>query len=300
MKKKGRKQSKVVENKFPTLGELYRRRIKFVLSSKNYICSIILFFFIASLIGFFLNNFVDDMFQNLFKVSINESLINYFKELVASTEGMNQLQITSFIFINNFSSSLGGLMFGVFFGLYPLIGSIVNGYIIGFVLGASLLVRDSPSLIELVVFKLLPHGIFELPAVFISLGLGLKIGTYQLSLKNKSKGFTSFVLSMFIFLVIFSVFSFILYSLFSMGGNFDAQSISESPFFTFLILFVFIFSFMMSTFFGNLSLSEKERKIIFSNLKIYLIESLYVFFLIVLPLLIIAAIIEGSLVFLFS
>jgi len=29
-----------------------------------------------------------------------------------------------------------------------------------------------------ILWRLVPHGIFELPAVFISLGLGIKLGTF--------------------------------------------------------------------------------------------------------------------------
>ena len=97
-----------------------------------------------------------------------------------------------------------------------MITSIVNGYILGFVMLKSVQANGA-----LVLWKLLPHGIFELPALFISLGLGVKLGAFIFK-KNKIK-----------------------------------------------------------------------------TLKIYLFESARVFVFVILPLLFIAAIIEGSLIFLF-
>ena len=51
--------------------------------------------------------------------------------------------------------------------------AILNGYLVGFV--ASMAVGSGGVI---VLWRILPHGIFELPAVFISLGLGLKFGTF--------------------------------------------------------------------------------------------------------------------------
>jgi stage II sporulation protein M len=49
--------------------------------------------------------------------------------------------------------------------------AIVNGYLIGFV--ANMVVSQEGVL---VLWRLLPHGIFELPAIFISIGLGIWLG----------------------------------------------------------------------------------------------------------------------------
>jgi stage II sporulation protein M len=48
---------------------------------------------------------------------------------------------------------------------------MVNGYVLGYI---SKITVQSSSILDL--WRLFPHGIFELPAVLISLGLGLKLG----------------------------------------------------------------------------------------------------------------------------
>ena len=74
-------------------------------------------------------------------------------------------------------------MLGVLFGIFPVAAAVTNGYLIGFV---------SRYAVEeygiFVLWRLLPHGIFELPAIIISIGIGLKLGLDFL-LKDKRKQF---------------------------------------------------------------------------------------------------------------
>ena len=187
--------------------EEYKKSWNFIRESKNFIYSVIGIFFIFSLIGFFITT----------PTIIAEQILKFIEELLLKTKDMSQFELTKFIFFNNVQSSFFGIVFGIFLGIFPLIAVVTNGYVLGFV--ASLVV-DSEGILAL--WRLFPHGIFELPAIFISLGLGLKIGT-------------------------------------------------------------FIF--------------QREK---FESLKKYYLNSLRVFLFIVLPLLIIAAIIEGGLIYLVS
>ena len=53
-------------------------------------------------------------------------------------------------------------------------------------------------------WRLAPHGIFELPALFISLGLGLKLGMFFLE-KDKVKTFRNYLwnsLRVFLYIII--------------------------------------------------------------------------------------------------
>ena len=187
------------------LKEEYKKVWNYLKNSKEFIYGIVVIFFIFALIGFFIPA----------SESVREQLLSFMKEILAKTEGMSQFELIKFIFFNNAQSSFYGLIFGVLIGIFPLVATVLNGYFLGFV--ASISVQaDGAS----VLWRLLPHGIFELPAVFISLGLGVKFGT-------------------------------------------------------------FIF--------------QKKRLKLFKE---YFFNSLRVFFLVVIPLLIIAAIIEGSLMFL--
>jgi len=91
-----------------------------------------------------------------------------------------------FILKNNFTSSFFGVLTGLLFGIIPLVITAVNGYVLGFVSVRTVEITGSGS----VLLRLLPHGIFELPAVFISLGLGLRIG-YALFLSRSKAEFLS-------------------------------------------------------------------------------------------------------------
>jgi len=187
------------------LKEEYKKSWNYLKESKNFIYVIVTVFFVFVLIGFFIP--APD--------SLAKQILEFIEQLLEKTQGMSQGELIKFIFFNNLQSSFYGMIFGVLLGIFPMIATIANGYLLGFV--ASISVENTGLL---VLWRLLPHGIFELPAIFISLGLGLKFG-------------------MFIF---------------------------------------------------------QKRKL--ESFKEYFSNSLRVFFLIVLPLLIIAGIIEGSLIFL--
>ena len=65
---------------------------------------------------------------------------------------------------------------------------IANGYLVGFV---SSVVSEKESILSL--WRLLPHGIFEIPAILISAGLGIKLGTFIFQ-KNKKETLKELVL----------------------------------------------------------------------------------------------------------
>ena len=132
-----------------------------------------IFIFIASGIFGFLNadrlSFIDKLLE----------------EIISQTVGLNSLELIFFILQNNLQSSLISLVGGIFFGVFPIINAITNGAVIGYVLSKSYQIAG-PSII----WRLVPHGIFELPAIFISLGLGIKLG-FSIFSKNKTREFKS-------------------------------------------------------------------------------------------------------------
>ena len=193
-----------IKNKF--FKENYVGSWRYIKESKNFIYAILMVFFLLVLIGAFIP----------IPGVLEQKILKIIEELLRQTENMSAGALVKFIFFNNLQSSFLGLFLGVGLGVFSFITGIVNGYILGFVMLKSVQANG-----VLVLWKLLPHGIFELPALFISLGLGMKLGT-------------------------------------------------------------FIF---------------KKNKIVI--LKRYLFESARAFVFVILPLLLIAAIIEGSLIFLF-
>jgi len=156
MKKKGKKRDF-------NLREEYKENWDYIKESKNFIYLIIAVFFVFAFVGFFIP--VPD--------AVAEQILHFIQELLEKIQGMNQNELISFIFLNNLQSSFFVMVFGVFLGIFPVVGAILNGYLLGFV--ASMSVGEGGVSVLL---RLLPHGIFELPAVFISLGLGLKLGTF--------------------------------------------------------------------------------------------------------------------------
>lgn len=153
-----------------SLKEQYSKSWQYIKESKKFIFLVIILFFAFAFIGFLVPvpNF------------IAQQISSYIKELVAQTQGLSQIQLILFILFNNVKSSFLGWILGVLFGIFPVFVTLSNGYLLGFVANQSASVSGA-----IVLLKLLPHGIFELPAIFISLGMGIKFGA---ALFNKKKG----------------------------------------------------------------------------------------------------------------
>jgi len=139
----------------------YRRCWDYLKDSKKFIYFVAGIFLLFVLIGFFIP--VPEL--------VYEKIMTYIRELLKQTEGLSLFQLLWFILSNNLKSTLFGIILGSLFGIYPLISTISNGYLLGFVSSVSVSVAGMTSL-----WRLFPHGIFEIPAIFISLGLGIKLG----------------------------------------------------------------------------------------------------------------------------
>lgn len=155
---------------FSDLKKDYLECFKFIKSSKNFIYLGILIFFAFALLGLFVN----------LPVEISNQILDYFKELVEKTKDYTGGQMISFIFFNNLEASFFGMIFGVFLGIYPLMNLFGNGFVLGFAAKLSIAQEGVGSL-----WRILPHGIFELPAIFIALGLGMRLGTFISEKKGK-------------------------------------------------------------------------------------------------------------------
>ena len=189
MKKRKQNKKQKSEEKRNFFAKKYSECWNYIKESRNFIYAIIGIFFGFSLAGFFLPVPEQIVLQ----------ILKFIEEILSKTDGMNQFELIKFIFLNNLQSSFTGMIFGVFLGVFPILGVIVNGYILGFV--ASISVQSEGIF---VLWRLFPHGIFELPAVFISLGLGLKFGTFMFQ-KNKSEAFRKYLfnsVNVFLFFVI--------------------------------------------------------------------------------------------------
>jgi stage II sporulation protein M len=100
-------------------------------------------------------------------------LLESFGELARSFRGRRTGVLILMIFLQNFSSSLIALWAGALLGIVPSVAAISNGILFGVVLSFAGDMGPAAVLVRLV-----PHGIFELPAVCISWGLGIWRGAW--------------------------------------------------------------------------------------------------------------------------
>lgn len=107
----------------------------------------------------------------IFPIFFREEIFSFIAEMVEAIEGKSVVELIGFIFLNNLKASFMAIALGIAFGIFPLMMAVVNGYLIGFV-AREAVVRDG----LLVMWQLFPHGIFELPAIIFSIGIGMKIG----------------------------------------------------------------------------------------------------------------------------
>jgi stage II sporulation protein M len=165
MKKSKKKTKKRVAKK----GELkrYKELWGFIKTSGNFFYIILGIFIVTLALGF--------VFPGLFADVFNEMI----REILAKTKDLDFGQLLAFILYNNIKTSFLGLILGVIFGLFPLFLAALNGYLLGYVANMVYVENGVGSL-----WKILPHGVFELPAFFLSLALGLRLG-YTLFLKSK-------------------------------------------------------------------------------------------------------------------
>jgi len=162
----------------------YTKKVK-----THFIFSLILFFTIG-IIGF------------IFPIFFVEEIKNFIQELIQLTAGMNSFELTLYIIYNNIKSAIFAIVLGIAFGILPIGIIILNGYVLGFISNKTASVEGI-----FILWKLLPHGIFEIPAVLLSTALGLKLGLFLFTYsgKNKLKEFGNWLINsfkVFIFIII--------------------------------------------------------------------------------------------------
>ncbi len=251
------KKKRVKKNSKGILNE-YKNSFNYLKESQNYIYAVMILFLISALVGYFAT----------LPTAITSELLKAIQELIAKTEGMSGGELIIFIFLNNLEASFLGIVFGVLIGIFPILAAVFNGFLVGFV--GKIAVQEGGAV---VLFRLLPHGIFELPAIFISFGLGLTLGINLFKHSRDKLRLLLFYAGLIFLSIILRFLNLLLIS-----SPFRRSS---------LILFTLIS--LCSLFF---ILVADDRKLLLSLLR----DSIKVFVLIVIPLLVVAAIIEGLLI----
>jgi len=154
-----------------TLKKQYKEALNYIRESKKYIYYSIVIFLISSLIGYIFSPYLSFIEE-------------YIKKLIEPTLNLNALELIFYILQNNLQGALVSIIAGTIGGIVPILSAIGNGVIIGYVIS---LVAQTHGFLS--IWRLFPHGIFELPAIFIALGLGTKLGFVIFFKGNKNKEF---------------------------------------------------------------------------------------------------------------
>ncbi len=101
---------------------------------------------------------------------IGGAALQSFGEFVKDLLDLGTAELIVQIFLRNASTAAASIVGGVLFGILPLLSILFNGILMGAVL----------RLMPWDFWRLIPHGIFELPAMFIAWGLGLWVGAWIL------------------------------------------------------------------------------------------------------------------------
>jgi stage II sporulation protein M len=103
-------------------------------------------------------------------------LTDYFQETIATFvklfAGIPRFKLAGAIFFNNAVKTLLAIVLGIVLGIVPTIFLLANGIALGVAWSVSVATRGP----WISLLSLLPHGILELPAVFLGTSIGLSIG----------------------------------------------------------------------------------------------------------------------------
>jgi stage II sporulation protein M len=138
----------------------YKELIGYLKEAINFIFFSVIVFNVGILIGF--------SYPERFN-----GFLESFYELSEYLKGQNVYFLVLFIFIRNSFSAALSIGLGFLLGIIPLIGAVTNGILFGTLISLLIGAGNAWALLTL-----LPHGIFELPAVFFAWGLGLWRGAW--------------------------------------------------------------------------------------------------------------------------
>ncbi|WP_048601024.1 stage II sporulation protein M [Rubeoparvulum massiliense] len=124
----------------------------------------------AAFIGYFSYEWLITTYEDQFKQLIQpvEEAANKIKEEPTFMKAFTT------IFMNNLLASAFIIGSGILFGIIPLVSMVSNGLILGIVLKTGALAGYHP--VDVFITSILPHGIFELTAVFLAAALGMHLG----------------------------------------------------------------------------------------------------------------------------
>lgn len=134
---------------------------------RNYVWAAALLLSLGILLGVLATLYYPQTIEKVFQM-VGEELQRLGKDVLSSPLGQGIL----ILFWHNLQALLLITVLGLALGVYPAFAMLFNGLIIG-VVGA-LSVQNSS--LAVFIAGILPHGIFEIPALIIGAAIGLRVG----------------------------------------------------------------------------------------------------------------------------
>lgn len=101
-----------------------------------------------------------------------EEIVKQLQSLYSPVKEEDSLGLFIFILENNITKLLAALILGIFAGLIPIASVFINGIL----LGIFAYVFSEKLSWSFLIAGILPHGIFEIPALILSTAIGIHIG----------------------------------------------------------------------------------------------------------------------------
>ena len=92
---------------------------------------------------------------------------------VKNFRGLSKLELAAAIFLNNTLKTVLAILLGSLFGVIPAVFLLGNGIALGVIFSLSAQTRG----LWLSLLSIVPHGLLELPAVFLGTSIGLMVGS---------------------------------------------------------------------------------------------------------------------------
>jgi len=135
---------------------------------KPYIIFSALLFCCGFILGFYLFREYPDYFLNNL-----DRLLGNILRVGREIRGRSPIYATSMIFQNNIRALIIIIFGGILLGVIPLYVILLNGVLVGVMLGINLYEGNTAAFF---ISAILPHGIFEIPAIIAGGAFGLKTG----------------------------------------------------------------------------------------------------------------------------
>jgi len=146
-----------------------------LVQSKRYLYFSVLLFVIGMIIGYLFLDMNSPIIQNILR-----NMEQVVEKITANNTVFFMIRT---IFFNNLLLALLMIFSGILFGLYPIISLTIQGIMLGFIIK---LLFSQGKTIGYVLLGILPHGILEIPGVFIASAFGIKLGFSLVNLISKT------------------------------------------------------------------------------------------------------------------